>query len=111
MAFQDITGIQIGQAAITAVYTTVATVDTAKRIYVKDIDVCNTTAAAIGVYIHLAPPATSADISNALFYNSSIAAYDNLQWTGTQLIDAGWTIQVKASAVGCTVTISGGQAV
>lgn len=111
MAFQDITGIQIGQAAITAAYTTVATVGSAKRIYVKDIDVCNTTSGALTVTIHLVPNGASATTSNALFYGSSIAANDNLQWTGTQIMNEGDTIQVKASAVGLTVTISGGQAV
>jgi hypothetical protein len=111
MAFQDITGIQIAQAAVTTGYTTIYTVIAAQRLYIKDIDVCNTTGAAVTFTAHLVPSGSTALVGNALFYGSSIAANDNLQWTGTQIIDVGATIQVKASAVGCTVTISGGIAV
>lgn len=111
MAFQDITGIQIAQAAITAVYATIYTVVVDQRLYVKDIDVCNTTAGALTVTIHLVPNGDTALVANALFYGSSVAANDNLQWTGTQIMNAGDTIQVKASGAGLTITISGGVAV
>jgi hypothetical protein len=44
-------------------------------------------------------------------YNNALPAYTTMQWTGSQVLNAGTTIQVKASAVGCTITASGGEAV
>jgi len=111
MAFQDITGIQIAQAAVTTGYTTIYTVAASQRLYIKCVDVCNTSGAATTFTMHLVANGSSALVANALFYGSSIAANDNLQWTGTQLMDVGGTIQVKASAANLTVTISGGIAV
>ena len=104
MAYQDITGIQIAQAAVTTGYTTIYTVAASQRLYIKCVDVCNTSGAATTFTMHLVPNGSSALVANALFYG-------NLQWTGTQLIDVGATIQVKASAANLTVTISGGIAV
>ena len=43
MAYQNITGIQLGQAEITTGYTTVYTTPATSRTYVKDINICNTT--------------------------------------------------------------------
>jgi hypothetical protein len=111
MAYQDITGIQIAQAEVTTGYTTIYTVAASQRLYIKCVDVCNTSGAATTFTMHLVANGSSALVGNALFYGSSIAANDNLQWTGTQLIDVGATIQVKASAANLTVTISGGIAV
>ena len=111
MAFQDITGIAIAQAVITTGYTTIYTVLADQRLYIKDMDVCNTTAGALTVTIHLVQNGNVADTTNAIFYGSSIAANDNLQWTGTQLMDVGGTIQVKASGAGLVINISGGVAV
>lgn len=111
MAFQDITGIQIAQAAVTTGYTTIYTVAASQRLYIKCVDVCNTNGVATTFTMHLVANGSTALVGNALFYGSSIAANDNLQWTGTQLMDVGGTIQVKASAANLTVTISGGVAV
>jgi hypothetical protein len=81
------------------------------RTYVKDIDIVNTTSATIGIYVHLVPSGGTAGTSNALFYNTPLPLNTIVQWAGSQIIDAGATIQVKASAVGCTITVSGGEAV
>jgi len=70
MSFQNITGLKLGQAAITTSYAT----------------------------------------GNAVFYNAALPAYSTLQWCGMQILNAGDTIQVKASATGCTITASGGEA-
>jgi hypothetical protein len=45
-----------------------------------------------------------------MYYNA-LPANTTMQWTGSQIMNAGATIQVKASAVGCTITASGGEAV
>ena len=111
MAYQDITGVQIAQAAVTTGYTTIYTVAASQRLYIKCVDVCNTSGTDTTFTMHLVAAGSTALVGNALFFGSSIAANDNLQWTGTQLIDTDATIQVKASAANLTVTISGGVAV
>lgn len=111
MAFQDITGVKLGQAAITTSYVTLYTVGVSKRTFLKQIDVCNTTAGSVSVYIHLVPSGGAADATNALYYASAVAANGNLQWAGCQIMNAGDFISVKASAVGCAITVSGGEAV
>ena len=110
MAFQNITGLKLGQAAITTSYTTLYTAPASTRTYVKDMDICNTTGSPIGVYVSLVPSAGTASASNAILYNASLPAYSTLQWCGMQILNAGDTIQVKASAIGCTISASGGEA-
>ena len=111
MAYNNITPLQIAQAAMTTSYVTVYTVPDNTRTYVKDIDIMNTTAASINVFVSLVPDGGTAGTSNALIYQMAIPAYTMFQWAGTQIIDAASTIQVKASNTGCTINISGGEAV
>jgi hypothetical protein len=51
------------------------------------------------------------DTTNAIYYKYSLASYTSLHWTGSQVFNEAGTIQVKASAVGCTISISGGEAI
>ena len=111
MAYNNITPLQLAQAAMTTSYVTIYTVPATTRTYVKDIDVVNTTSATIGIYISLVPSGGTAGTSNALFYNTPLPLNTIVQWAGSQILNEGDTIQVKASAVGCTITISGGEAV
>lgn len=110
MAYQRIVPVQLGQAAITGVIATLYTVPASTRTFVKDIDICNTTAGAITVDVHLVPSGGSATTANALLYGYSINANATLQWTGTQIMNAAGTLQVKASGAGCTITASGAEA-
>ena len=111
MAYNNITPLQLAQAAMTTSYATIYTVPVNTRTYVKDIDVMNTTSSAKDIYISLVPISGTAGTSNALFYQVSLPAYTIVQWAGSQILDAGATIQVKGSATGCTINISGGEAV
>ena len=111
MAYNNITPLQLAQAAMTTSYATVYTVPVNTRTYVKDIDIMNTTAASINVFVSLVPSGGTAGTSNALFYQVALPAYTIVQWAGSQILDAEGTIQVKASNTGCTITISGGEAV
>lgn len=111
MAYQRITPVKLGQAAITGSIATLYTVPASTRAFVKDMDICNTTAGALTVDVHLVPSGGSAGTSNAILYGYSINGNATLQWTGTQIMNAGDTIQVKASGLGCTVTASGAEAV
>ncbi len=108
--FQNIIGTQLGQGAITTGYTSFYKVPPDTRTYIKEFDICNTTAGAINVYVSFVPIAGTAGTSNAILYNASIPAYSTLQWCGAQIINASGTVQAKASAAGCTITITGGEA-
>ena len=48
MAYNDITPLQLGQAAITASVTTLYTVPASTRAFVKNLDIVNTSAGEIG---------------------------------------------------------------
>lgn len=111
MAFDVITPTKLGQAAITTGVTTLYTVPTSTRTFVKDLDIANTTAAAINVRVFLVPSAGSAATANALFYDAAVPANTTLQWLGTQILNVADTIQVQASSVGLTITASGAEAV
>lgn len=110
MNYQNIIPVRLGQAAITNVIATLYTVPVNTRTLLKDFDICNTTAGALTVDVHLVPSGGSATTANALLYGYSINANATLQWSGTQVLNAGATIQVKASGAGCTINASGGEA-
>lgn len=108
MAFQSIVGAKLIQSALTTSYTIIYTAPQNSRVYIKDIDVCNTSSAADRFYVHLVPAGESVSAANALFYNAPINATTTVQWTGSQILNAGDSIQVKASATGCTISVTGG---
>jgi hypothetical protein len=112
MTYQTITPVKLGQTVMTTGATTLYTVPASTRTFVKDIDIVNTDGSGITFDIYLVPSAGTASASNALFYQQPISAKQNIQWNGTQILNAGDTIQVKASA-GTSVTIiaSGGEAI
>jgi hypothetical protein len=111
MAYQNITPIQLGQAEITTGYTTVYTAPVNTRTYVKDINICNATGISCTVTVCLVPSLDSAGPENALIYNLVLFGSDLYRWQGVQIMNAGDTLQVKASATGATITVSGGEAV
>ena len=114
--YQNITPVRLGQAAITATYATLYTTPVNTRTYVKQMDIVNTTAGTLSLYVHIVPTtgsgvAGTATVANAIYYVFSIAANAVLQWSGIQVMDYGDTIQIKASGAGLTITASGGEAV
>jgi len=111
MAYNNITPIKIGQIAMVTTYSVLYTTPANSRVFVKDISIINTTAAPIGIYVSFVPDGQSPNGDNSIFYNTQLPAYTAVQWTGTQILVAGDTIEVKASAVGCTINVSGGEAV
>jgi hypothetical protein len=111
MAYNDITPVKLGQAAITASVTTLYTVPASTRAFVKNLDIVNTSAGALTYRIYLVPSAGSAGTGNAIFYDFPIDSKENIQWTGTQILNAGDTIQIEASGNGITITASGAEAV
>jgi hypothetical protein len=113
MAFDVITPTQLGQGqvATSPSFTTLRTTPDYARDIVKSIDVANDNASAVTVSLHLVASGGSPDVTNKLVPTVSIPANTIFQWTGTQVISAGATIQANASTTGVTVTVSGGEAV
>ena len=109
--YQTVTAVKLGQAAITATIATLYTTPALSKTYVKQLDICNTTGGALTVDVHLVPVSGSANTANAIYYPFSVAANSVLQWKGIQVMNAGETLQVKASSTGLTITASGGEAV
>ena len=108
--YQNVTPNQLGQQTVTTSYTTIYTVPSNIRTYLKQIDICNTTRGSLGIYISLVPPGGTAGASNALYYNQSISANTTLSYQGIQMLLPGATVQIKGSSTGLTVTASGGEA-
>ena len=111
MAYYDITPTKLGQAAMTTSYATIYTTPANTRTFVKDIDIINTTANIVRIYVSLVPTGGTAGTANALFYYNALPAYTTMQWAGSQLLNESDFISVKASATGCTITVSGAEAV
>lgn len=108
----SITPKKLGRGAIavspgTLLYTVPAGTST----YVKDIDVCNTTAGALTLVLYLVPSGGTVDTSNMLIPTVTISANSMWQWNGTQILVTGDFIHAIASGAGLTCNISGGEQV
>jgi len=110
VAFQNIIGAKLAQVALTSTVANLYISPASTQTYLKEFDVCNTTSGALTVYVYIVPQNGSPSASNAIMYNTSIPAYSIVQWTGSQIMNPGDSIQATGSASGLTITISGGQA-
>jgi hypothetical protein len=112
--YQNIVAAKLCQAAIGTAYSTIYIVPNDTQGYVKDINISNTSSSTISVYVHLVGYGATAGItgnnSNALLYSVNVLANSTMRWTGIQILNANDSIQVKASATGLNITISGAQA-
>jgi len=99
---------KMGQAAMTASYATIYTVPNNTNAVLRDIEICNTTASPVGIYVSVVPLNGTAGAANSIFFNAALPGYSTMQWTGAIAMSFGTTIQVKGSTTGCTVTASGG---
>lgn len=116
MAYEEFRPVQMGQGAIplTPTVTTFYPVPDNTRAILKTIDIGNTTTADITINLHLVHSGDSPTTANVLLPNIVIPATTIeggvFQWFGSQILYAGDTIQITASAVGCTYNGSGGEA-
>ena len=111
MAFQNITPVKLGQAAITTGVTTLYTVPASTRTLLKEFSIANTTGADIDVRVFLVPAAGTAGTGNAFLYDVPVPTANALQYNGVQVMNAGETIQIQAASVGLTITASGAEAI
>jgi len=111
VAFDVITPTKLGQGAIGTSPGIFYTVPANTRTFIKDIDICNTTDVDKDIRVYLVSSGDSAGTANALIYDLTIPNKGTLQWTGSQILETGDTVQIEADAVGCTANISGGEAI
>ncbi len=110
--FQDIVGLRLGRGQLSASYATIYTCPADKRAYIKDINLCNTHSGKHHAYVAIVPSGDTVGAQHEILSNFGIDAYTTHRWTGTQILNAGDTIQVKASTANyITVYISGAEAV
>jgi len=113
MAFESISPIKLGRGAIatTPTLTTLRTTPGLTRDIVKCIDICNTTTGVLTVTVYLVESGGTAGASNTLIPTITLNGNTPFQWTGTQVLNVGDTIQATASGAGITINVSGGEAV
>lgn len=113
MDFRRITPTQLGRGsvAVTPLFSLFYTVPASTRTIIKAIDVCNTTATSLTVTVYLVPAGSTPNASNIIIPPMQIIPFGSLQWSGTQIINTGDTIQATSSAAGATLHTSGGTAV
>lgn len=104
-----ITALQLAQAEMPTSAAALYTVPASTIAYVKDINICNTTAGVIVVSLWLVPASGSRATANAFMANVQVPANGTVEWQGTQILPAGATIQALAAASGVGITISGAQ--
>ncbi len=113
MAFTRISPTRFGASEldISPTLTTIRTTPTYCRDLIKSMDIANNAAVAAQVSVYLVPSGDTAGADNLLIPAMSIPANSVFQWTGTQVTNAGATIQATSSVAGVTLTASGGEAV
>ena len=113
MAFNAVNPVKlgVGEAAITPLLTTYRTTPALSRDIVKSIDIANNGTAEAVVSLHLVPVGDVAGNDNILIPSITAQANSIFQWTGTQVLNAGDTIQAQSSVASVCVTVSGGEAI
>lgn len=113
MAFDVITPIQIGQSEVATAptLTTFRATPASSKDFIKSIDIANNSAIDRTVEVFLVPSGSSADSSTVLIPNATVYANSSISWDGVQILDAGGTVQARASGSDVCVTVSGGNAV
>lgn len=100
----------IAQAILTTGFTTIYTVPAGTRLIIKTFDLCNTDRfVTIETAVHFVRPTASPTTSNMIVPDVDLEPRHMLQWTGLQVLPEGTTIQVKASALGVTINMSGAE--
>lgn len=107
MAFTTVQYLRMVQVAVATAQTTQYTTPAARQDVIKDMEIANTTGAAIGFTLNVVPSGNAAGTANSVLQSVSIPANQTLHWTGTIVMNAGDFISTAASATGITITVSG----
>ena len=99
---------KLGRGAVgTGAGTLIYTVPSQFKVEVTDIDVANTTAAALTLILHFVPSGGSAATATQFCPTISIPANSMFQWIGTQHLDSGDFIQAIGSGSGLNIHVTG----
>jgi hypothetical protein len=102
-------GTTMSRVAVPTATGTLFTVNAGFQYTLNDIEICNTSSSPQTFTIYLVPSGGTASAANALFYNASIPANTTVQWTGSQILGAGASMQAVASATSVSIMVSAGQ--
>lgn len=108
--FEVTVPVKMAQSATTTSVVTIYTTPVDVRTYVSDITVCNTSGASVTFDVYLVPATGTAGVTNAIFYQCPLIANQTVQWTGSQIMFPGDTVQIKGSTTNTVVSVSGQQA-
>jgi hypothetical protein len=109
MPFQNIIATKLGQQEATSSYELLYKTPLNTRTIVKALDICNTTTAGLVFSVSFVPATKVAGAANAIFYEAPIAGNTTVQWCGTQVLNAGDSVYIKASAAGVVISVTGGE--
>lgn len=108
--YQNTVPNQLAQAAVGVSVVPLYTVPPTTRTYLKNIDVSNASSAAIVLWIYLVPSGGAPGVGNILVPGVQLPANGMLQWSGSQLLLPGQSLQASAGALGLSLIASGGEA-
>ena len=115
--FQSTVPNQLGQAQVTAALATLYTVPASTRTYLKDIDVSNQGPNPATITVWLVPSGGAPGVGNAvaLLPGVAVPVAGVVQWTGSQVLLPGASIQFQGGGatwqgVGVGIVASGGEA-
>lgn len=103
-------GTSIPRVPATTSTSTLFTVPNGFSFTLTDLEICYTGGGTATFTIYIVPSGGTAGTGNALFYQAPIKANSTVQWTGSQYLATGATIQASASTTDVTFMINGGQA-
>lgn len=103
-------GTSIPRVPATLATSTLFTVPNGYNFTLTDLEICYTGGGSATFTIYIVPSGGTASAGNALFYQAPIKNNSTVQWTGSQYLGTGATIQASASTTAVTFMINGGQA-
>ncbi len=96
------TAVRLGQAAIDTSASTIYTTPASTTTIVKSIDICNTTATATTIRVHLVPSGGSIGTGNAFLYDYSMAGNTFLcSWYGRNAPSTSWRNRADNNSFWC----------
>lgn len=98
---------RLAQAAITTGDVTIYTCPASIVTTLKTFDVANTSGSSVAVTVNLVPSGDVAGTANEIVSSMILVPGAMLQWTGTQVLEAGDFVSVVADVTGATITVSG----
>ena len=112
--FTELTGLKLGQAALTTTVAIIYETPVDTRTYIKDIMVANHSgpSGSTGtVSVYIVPAGGAASNDNELIGTVNVVKQEYLHWSGLQITNPGDTIQAVSDGTELTITISGAEAV